>query len=452
MKKPFYLMLIPLLCVACTDEIADDENLTTMTSVENDHSVSYNDILTLCQCQDTITRASAEAPFSIECVTSESEDTLLFIAKKLDGGWTLYASDTRVPAIVAHDEYGSYDSLMQIDGARLWIQTIAEDMSAIKSLPDNKLNFTKQEIDNNKSFWKSVKSPDEYVRENILTSTRAVDTTLLPLLLGHYQLISSTTYPEVYDSSDHLTTTTWDQEAPYNKYCPLLSNSSLVHAYAGCVAIAGAQMLLFLHDTLQVPETAPSEAYCEGDINSYTSDQTNFTSEIWTKMKSDGQYAAPLIAHVGKLVGMKYTAGESTAHTKDLVNKVFKPYGISCTYAKYDTQLLKNSLLDRMPVILRANSEDSGHSFIVDRYQRSRMVTKNEYEWVYETTPNKPVPYITKVSYEYASPYISMIGMNWGWGNYDREDWYTLTGDWYGGEKNYNTNRYMIYDFAIIPN
>jgi hypothetical protein len=103
-----------------------------------------------------------------------------------------------------------------------------------------------------------------------------------------------------------------------------------------------------------------------------------------------------------------------------------------------------------------------GHAFIADRYKRVRMVTKNTYRWVYDVHPTRPdgslipVPYVEeKTEYIYHSPYISMIGFNWGWGssNENNSQWYALTGDWFPKENhsewNYKNNREMICDFKI---
>jgi hypothetical protein len=386
---------------------------------------------------------------------------MLYVSIKQSGGWTIYSSDTRVPAIVGQSDNGSFEELMLIDGARLWIQSLAEDMELIRSLPDEELNFSEEEIANNKAFWESVSSPSQYIKEKLLPETRSSDDFLLAP--GHYELASSISYTEVYDSIPSLITTKWHQNNPYNIYCPLKSDNS-TNAPAGCVAIAGAQMLYFLHNHLGVPLTAPSEAYCDGNINSYTWSQTNYTTDIWDKM-GNGIYAAPLIADIGRRVSMKYGDNSSSASLKDLVKKVFSPYSISCTYANYDSDLLKKSLNNEMPVILGAmalstsdkGTEKVGHAFIADRYKRSQTVTKNTYNWVYDTTPPyKPLPMVPeKIEYTYSSPTINMIGMNWGWDSYYivSDEWYTLTGDWIITrdyyQRNWNIDRRMIYDFKV---
>lgn len=378
----------------------------------------------------------------------------------------MYSSDTRVPAIVAQSNNGSFEKLMEIEAAQLWIKSIIEDMDLIQQLPDDKLNFSQKEINSNKAFWKSVSSPDEFVKNNIQNTTRSIDRDIVPKG-GHYELIESITYSEVYDSISRMTDTNWSQGYPYNYYCPLKSNSNSNHAPAGCVAIAAAQMLYYLHDNYSVPQTAPSEAYCDGNIDSYSWAQTNYTSTIWNYMNSSGYYAAPLIADIGRRVKMKYGNDGSGAYTKDLVNNVFIPYGIYCTYSNYDTEQLKNSLLNNMSVLLDAYSTPNtnststkvGHAFISDRYKRIRYVTRNFYEWDYDyDSPDVLQPFIPrKYEYTYSSPQISMIGMNWGWGEFynDSTEWFSLTGNWISkhySSYNWNISRHMISGFQVINN
>ena len=473
MKKTFILLLFSFAFICCTHFTTDDEQLELARENNvcktGDYQVKGTDILTLSQGQLIGTKSAVQIAHRIECITNNSKDTLLFVDIKQSGGWTIYSSDTRVPAIVAHSDSGSFDKLMEVDGARLWIQSIADEMAIIKHLPDEKLNFTDKEIACNKAFWESISSPDKYVKENLLPGTRAKDNGISPVK-GHYEFSYSISYSEVYDSIPRMTTTDWNQSYPYNIYCPLKSNGNYDHAPAGCVAIAGAQMLYFLHDCYGVPSTAPSEAYCNGNIDSYTWDQTNYTTDIWNNMNNSGIYAAPLIANVGKRLGMNYGNDSSNAYTDDLVNNVFAPYGISCTYTAYNTGLLKNSLINGMPVLLSAYSahttntgtENVGHAFIADRYKRTRIVTKMYYEWVWDSNPsnNIPIPLVPeKIEYTYSSPDITMIGINWGWGSYYNvpSEWFSLTGDWISSRcnmssYNWNIDRHMIYGFQVINN
>ena len=469
MKRIYLYILIACGLSSCTDTVqdalVDGESNIKNALLSHENFVKYSDIETLTNCDASITRGATTQKVEIKCLTNKTKDTLLYVCKKADGGWTMYSSDTRVPAIVAQSGEGSFDTLMQNESAKLWIQSILDDMYTIRSLSDDKLNFSKEQIENNKDFWKSISMPDEYVKEKLSEPVTRVSPDI-QFLGGQYVLRLSDTYTEVYDSVPRMTTTNWNQNYPYNSSCPERSVDD-GNAPAGCVAIAGAQMLYFLHYKLGVPEEAPSTATCEGDVNyHHNCSQTNYNSTIWDQMTSNGYYSAPLIANVGHRIGMHYGNYSSGAFTEDLVNCVFVPYGISCTYQEFNTDIVKQSLANGFPVLLDAFSvretsnefEKVGHAFITDRYKRCRFVTVNHYEWRY-TNPNQnaPLPFVPeKVEYVYSSPFINMIGMNWGWGsgcNIESE-WFTLTGDWISSRepshKNWNINRRMIHGFQAI--
>ena len=458
MYKKLFVSLSVLALASCTENFQEDlADVPTATLTEeetqNNH-VSYSDIVSLTKAQNSETRAYEGQEPKIECITNSSNDTLLYIHQKPTGGWTIYSSDTRVPSIVAESDEGSVEKLMECESVKEWIKWMSEDMEIISKLPDDKLKFTKNEVKANRAFWKSVSATDKYVKEKLAeTGTRA-----LPKFPGgHYKLVSSKTYYEYYDTGDRLTKTNWHQGFPFNSDCP---NG----CPAGCVAIAAAQMLYFLHYELGVPQEAPVAPGKNGVYN-------NYSSSIWNTMNINNVYksdAAPLIADVGRLVDMDYNYDQSGAVTGDLPEKVFKPYGISCIYTDYNIPKLINSLEKGMPVILRASSEEGdGHTFIADRYKRYRDKTINYYEWVSDkpggpTTPPPTIPTIPVsmkryIDTVYSKPIIDAIAMNWGWGEKLNTGWYTLTGDWVDPRdlvqrRNWKIGRHMIYNFKPINN
>lgn len=475
-KRIIPILLFLLFFVSCSDSLREDigcniHKKTSQIILEN--HVTYGNIVTLNKGMNSVTRSCSDCPFSVDCITSDDNDTLLYICSKRGGGWTIYSSDARVPAIIAESDQGSYEDLMQNKNAKAWIQAMAEDIRVIKTLDDEELNFTKEEIENNKSFWKSISSPDEYVKERQgQSTTRAIHPHGDFIPAGHYEYSHSISYSEVYDFIPRLTHTNWHQDFPYNFYCPYKTtgNGIFDHAPAGCVAIAGAEMLYFLHDHFGVPATAPSEAYCNSNIDdfpNYDWAQYNYNHGVWGQMNDDGTKAAPLVADIGRRVNMRYRNESSSAGLFDLVDNVFLPYGICCTYSDYNTSYLKSTLLSGIPVLLGAQSinqekpsQTSSHAFIIDRYKRTRIVTENWYEWVWDYTPPNggPLPLVPEeIVYTYSSPVISMIGMNWGWGYWYNsfDEWYALTGDWIPGslnQYNYNISRKMIYNFHVVIN
>ena len=135
---------------------------------------------------------------------------------------------------------------------------------------------------------------------------------------------------------------------------------------------------------------------------------------------------------------------------------------------KYDVQSLCQNLRNRIPVLMAAcpnipNWYQHGHAFIADRYKRVRMVTKNTYRWVYDAHPTRPdgslipVPYVEdKTEYIYHSPYISMIGFNFGWGKKKLDDyqWFALADEWiYHTDipcQIFKNNKKIVYGFKVL--
>lgn len=476
MKSIYYItavIAIASVC-SCTDDTDDSfinvsvSEMQETTSSEN-HFVHLSDVQTLTKTQQRSTRA-VDQQANIVCYTDAEQDTLLYICDKGDEGWTIYSSDTRVPAIVAESSEGNFAKASENEALMAWISTIAEDMKVIRHTSDRGLNFTEEEIATNKEFWESINNVEKFIKSKKASpKRRSPHDPLTPIdnyrLYGHYELQGVYNYERVYDSIPRLTKTDWDQESPFNAFCPQ-KTSGYGNALAGCAPIAVAQILFFLHFHLGVPLTAPSEAFCNGNVDNYTAYQGNYTSNIWYMMDSVshnrfyGYYAAPLIANVGMLLNVHYGNNGSSVLTSNLAN-AFPAYGISCDFTGYNENGIKSNLSNGMPVLLSATSNSAGHAFIADRYKRKQMVRQTIYRWVYDENPVMPdgtlmfLPCISdSIIYDYYSPYISMIGMNWGWGIdfNDYSEWFTLTGDWICNrynQYNWNENRRMIYNFSI---
>lgn len=472
------LIVVALLLNACSDtlnnefetEQVTDEFISTRSgeTTQSNH-VTRSDIAKLIGLSNPKGKQGSKSATKISCITDSHSDTLLYAVDKAGGGWCVYSSDKRVPHVVAYSETGSFSKLMEIEAAKVWLQTVACDMKIVRNMSEDKLAFTEKEIEENQKFWKSISEPEIYSIEK-KNGNRIIrfDTTKLTRLFiprGHYEYRGSTSYREDYDEIPRLTKTDWHQLFPFNNYCPYKA-TDIGRAPAGCVAISAAQMLFFLHHKFGVPRTAPSTAYCNGrtDSKDYDWAQTNYTAEIWDDMKSKDRSAAPLIADIGRRVGMKYGDQQSSAATKNLVDKVFKPYGVTATYGPYDVDIVKRNLTNGLPVIVCAASnlaeqtKLAGHSFIIDRYKRTREIVVGRYEWVYDYIPENTFIECVQDSLTrtYRQPEITMVGMNWGerQENIKNNDgWFSLTGDWYvtDGKTDFHWNiqREMLYINSI---
>lgn len=423
--------------------------------------VSLSDVCAIESTTRTNTRGIKNSEVMIHAILDENKDTVFFAVDYPEGGWKLYATDKRVPAILAYSTSDTFEKSIEVEGVHMWVETMKDDMNIIKRSKNEELKFTTEEIEQNILFWDMTKNPSKPLSNQ--SSTRATPPT--PILEGHYKLALTNTSYESYDSIPHLIPVAWHQGSPYNRYCPYTTDNS-TRAQAGCVAIAGAQMLFYLHDKFENSLTAPSNAYCFGDINNYVMGQNNFNSTIWDYMQANPDKAAPLVANVGFLVGTNYGNNGSGANTLDLADNVFPVYGISCSVDNYNEDIVRNSLTDKMPVIIRAKSNRTpfatGHAFIIDGYRRYSYVTVNTYVWVYDIItqedgalpllPYGPEDYTT---ISYSSPVVQQIRMNWGWGSNNVNDiWFTLMGDWNVSvnhdDYNFTHQRKMLYNFNQI--
>lgn len=456
-KSIILTLLIPL--VGCSDlEVENQAPTPNGESCTNvDYSVSLATVQALVTAQEKATRGTSESEGKVSCVVDEENDTLLYVYNHPEGGWTVYSSDSRVPSIVAESEKGSYEEAMQNDGVAEWMGNIAIDMKMIKQAENSQLKFTKEEIDNNIRYWDLVSRPEKVIDSTIRTKSAIGLQPNIPTP-GHFELFGSTEREVVTFELGHLIETHWHQHDPYNRYCPLKTDGSGERAPAGCVAIAGAQMVNYLHYKLGCPQNAPSVVTCTGNINNYQFRVIGLSSSIWNLMRTDHSKAAPLIALVAMSVNTDFGNNGSGADTEDLVRKVFNPIGISCEWEDYNSQDVINSLNNQMPVIIRARRNlTSGHAFIIDDYRRFQTKRTTTYHWVPDVEPDEDgryplirLPEVT--SYDvvtYTNP-REEIRMNWGWEDQSNDNTYfSPTDDWIvtPSQHNYHRSRKMIINF-----
>ena len=487
MKKLFSILAVAslwscsndLIIIEDTPQLMAENNVSAASQKQN--AVTFSDIKKYAKPYQAVTRSADEAELSYDFIIDETNDTLLYIVNYADGGWTIYSSDKRLPAVVAESKDGVFDK-DEDSPMTLWVFTMAEDIKLAKMATDEELSFSQEDIQSNRDNWNAVCDADNFVR-NHQAVTRKVFPPIDPTPRGHYELARTERYTEAYDSIGHLTTTWWNQNSPYNNYCPYRTDVSGKRAPAGCVAIAGAQMLYFLHYKLGVPTSAPSTASCTGSVgdHDYGMSQGNMSTTIWDSMNNpNSTAAAPLVANVGYLLHMNYGNDGSGANPVNLVNNVFARYGIGCSYSSLDETIVEQNLCNGFPVIVNArayptivpnnpfysNGNSEGHSFIIDAYKRTRNVTKYTYVWVSDDesndTPSILLPMDDRIEYTFGSPVISYIKMNWGWGpqgNYGIGQWFAITGDWLvtgrdntgiTKEYNYIYERSIIYDFHVL--
>lgn len=467
-----------LFIVACTNEKelitpsneSQKEKRVSSTSL---NKITLQDVQKVAKAFKMVTRGDSDP--DIDFIIDKENDTLFYVINNPKGGWKMYASDKRVPAVVAESPSGKYshqEAMMVMGGL---INDMAADMKVVKQAKDEYLSFSAEEISIHQDFWDAVCNPNAFLKKN----TKETRVEIIDPPLHYWELIGTDTSVEVYDSLDHLIQTKWSQgNSGYNNinyYCPLKSDNSSNKAPAGCVAISAAQMLYFLHYKLGVPAAMVDSASCVGDINNYNMQQWGNSQTVWDIMDTlDFINAAPFVAKIGNLVNMQYGNEGSSASTSDLVSNVFNYYGIDCSYQPYNDYIVRNSLSNGMPVIARSgmnevvetsNTSIGAHSFIIDGYVRSRTKTTYVYTWHGINPPfpgiilpNEFIPFVPdSIRYEYSEPYITHIKMNWGWGGLYDDIRFAPTSSWilpdwnfiYGNNITVDDYRCIIHGFEV---
>lgn len=382
-------------------------------------------------------------------------------------GFEIVAADKRSPVPIAINSKGTFSECDDPDGFGGHLSLIASEvfLSLAGFLPPASQEEEKN-IQESLNFWLLINKQTPIVSNNKLDSISEGANRGGHFPQGFWEMVIAESEEEVYDSIPHLTTTVWHQHNIYNLYCPEDRDTlnSIVRCPAGCVAIAGAQMLYFLHNKDGVPSTSPSQGSCTGYVydNSYIQNFGNHSTSTWASMSSISVVdtcAALLVGDVGKRLHMDYAWDGSGAYTEDLVDDVFSPYGWNCTYLDdYSSSIIINSLQSGYPIVCAGcrtvrGVDKVGHAFLVDRYKRTRTRTRITWRWVdLDGDPtNNPILLPPDDEFTYSSPHISYYGMNWGQGNsIANNTWCSLSGVWqYGSLPPYNYNREMIYGFYI---
>ena len=459
-------------------------NATTRASGVTGSSVSLKDVYAYIDKDCPRTKAAQPSQASVEpYIDSQDQDTLMYIVNYPQGqGWKVLSADSRTPAIIAEGDKGSFD-LNGADGAvAAWMSCVATDMKRVRHARDEDLNFSDIEIACNKAFWTGEapqpKGPGEPPTPGLNE--------------GHWE--ETVTYvTELVDTIDHLTPH-WDQGEPYNEFCPWVTSDMIERAPAGCVAVAGAEVLYYLHKRYGVPVNMVSEGYCNGVIGNYSRWFDNADSDVWDDMSEQwrdttyiGIPEALMIGYVGEIVEVhfEYMAPFivdpfTWAYPANLRTQLFPFYGYSCSGGDYNETIVKNSLLDLTPVIITASDQiipTNGriHTFVADAYKRTRQHYTHYHYWVWDVIPPatpgegsivvEPDPYYT---YSYSSPAVTQMKINWGWWSqwsteeldgiqYPlNEGWFSLTQGWTvqkgASTFDYNHNISMIYGFALSNN
>ncbi len=240
-------------------------------------------------------------------------------------------------------------------------------------------SFPKGQLDKNyASFLQDYVDQIDFARSNNLVASNETI-----LKWNEYSTISNPRMLlEGIRDVEPLTDNLWNQDYPYNAYCPEDPAGPGGHVYAGCVATAMSMIMYYY----RYPEvgTGQYSYYAAG----YGTQSVNFgeTHYDWDAMinsiNANNGPAVNAIAelqyHCGVSVRMGYGNDGSGAYSADVPPAIKSYFGYSSTaqYIQkmgYTLSAWENILVEHIdaakPLYYSGQSSDGGHAFVCDGYQ-----------------------------------------------------------------------------------
>ncbi|MCK5846935.1 MAG: C10 family peptidase [Bacteroidales bacterium] len=175
----------------------------------------------------------------------------------------------------------------------------------------------------------------------------------------------------------------WNQDSPYNSECPIDAAGPGGRVYAGCVAVAMAQILYYY----RYPEYGTGSHSYNHSV--YGNQTANFgsTNYKWNEMQNQMGYGgnfeiAQLLQHLGISVDMGYSAAGSGAYSFTVPSALTNYFGYQTgavlkhrnDYSQTQwNSLITTSLDNKIPLYYhgRDSQGNAGHAFNLDGYQGS---------------------------------------------------------------------------------
>lgn len=229
----------------------------------------------------------------------------------------------------------------------------------------------------------------------------------------------------------------WNQDYPYNYYCPTGHGGPGGRAYAGCVATAMSMVMKFWNWPVQgngehsyTPENYPTQSV---NFGATTYDWANMPTSISAgSQQAYIQAIATLMYHCGVAVEMNYGASASGASSYDVPPALANYFRYTDHVARYDRDIYTKtewedmlilSLEEGFPLYYSGSDTDGGHAFACDGYRSSDR----------------------------------KFHFNWGWGGYGNSTYYAIDA-LNTGNGHFNTYQAAVFDMipdyiydALIP-
>ena len=216
-----------------------------------------------------------------------------------------------------------------------------------------------------------------YAQENNLEPEMEVSSEWIHVAKDGYENDNRSTRGDIAP----MLTTNWNQDYPYNAYCPTGQGGPGGHAYAGCVATAMSMVMKYWN----WPEQGNGEHSYTPD--GYPTQTVNFgnTTYNWANMpntcnNSNYQAVATLMYHCGVSVDMMYGPLSSGAYSQDVPPAIANYFRYTDQAIRKDRDLFSKfeweemliaSLEEGFPLYYSGSDTDGGHAFTCCGYRES---------------------------------------------------------------------------------
>lgn len=276
--------------------------------------------------------------------TTESGANALYVFN-FDGGYIIVAADDVAQPILAFGEEGNFDANNIADGLAYYLRHYARQIEYAVS---NNMTASPDIVEQ----WEQIE------RYGFIKSERSTRGDVSPLI-----------------------STNWNQDSPYNLYCPTGQGGPGGHAYAGCVATA---MSMVMKKWNWPDHGKGSHTYTPSGYATQTVDFENAYYQ-WNNMpntcnNSNYQAVATLMYHCGVAVNMQYGPGSSGAYSADVPGALVEYFRYTDhvyrlerdLYSKLEwEEMLIANLREGFPLYYSGADTDGGHAFVCCGYRES---------------------------------------------------------------------------------
>ena len=194
----------------------------------------------------------------------------------------------------------------------------------------------------------------------------------------------------------YLCTTKWNQDYPYNYYCPNANGGPGGHVYAGCVATAMSQVMKYWNHPLQGTGSHTYNYYVPGTGTGPWSANFGQTTYDWDNMPISINSNSPqvqidavatLIYHCAVSVDMMWAIDGSGAYSADVPQRIsqYFDYSNQAVLRSRDSysyenwaNMMKESFDMGWPLYYSGQSSEGGHAFVCDGYNDANLY---HYNW-----------------------------------------------------------------------